>query len=220
MSSLLSIGAELHQLRLQRLKPKWRTCDIGHSKTIEISEKAGVHIGSITWEGSLILLSYLQEHLIEEKTSRLNILELGAGVGYLGIGLLATFPQLTVTLTEKGSIENQLLQENLDCNSSLTDRGTIQKLEWGVDVVDEDQQYDIIVAADVLYSESCVKPLFKTVSQLLLKKQCCMYLAYKKRDEEAEATFFQLCSINHIDCNIVHEEGKHSIYYIKKSSSK
>ena len=207
---LASLGAELHQQRLKRTRPTWKTHQINNT-TFEISEIPGLHVGSITWNGSEILLQHLIQHRLNTKQAY-NILELGAGTGLVGIGLLAALPNSTVTLTEKDDIELKLLNQNLGKNEILTSRGTIQQLSWGKDNV-QNHQYDIIVASDVLYSAVCVEPLFKTTLELV-QGSTAMYLCYKPRDAEAEAGYFALCDTNGLQCNVIHEEGEHTIYHI------
>ena len=211
------LGAELHRQRLKRTRPTWKTHQLPNNTSIQVSSLPGLHVGSITWEGSEILLRHLLQ-IYKSTATTLNFLELGSGTGFVGLALLACLPLCTVTLTEKDNPpELQLLSENLAKNTGILQRGTVAPLSWGEeehDVNTTATPYDVIVASDVLYSSACVEPLFKTISQLLVGASTSMYLCYKQRDADAEQLFFDKLDAACLQYKSIHQEGAHTIYHI------
>ena len=214
-----ALGAELHNQRMKRQRPKWTPLVIGNTNTtILISEQPGLHIGSITWEGSDILLRHLLQTFRDDLNSKIQFLELGAGTGVVGLGLLAALPHSQVTLTDK---DISILSQNVERNNELANRAKVEVLVWGDEerihtTTGRKELYDCIVASDVLYSAACVNPLFQTVSSLLQMETTTMYLCYKKRDEEAEAIFFQLLENDGICTTVVGKENEHIVFQLKR----
>ena len=213
-----ALGAELHAQRMKRQRPKWTRKVIGNTNaTILISEQPGLHVGSITWEGSDILLRHLLQTFRDDSIP-FQFLELGAGTGVVGLGLLAALPHSQVTLTDK---DISILSQNVEKNNELANRAKVEVLVWGDDkrfhtTNCRKELYDCIVASDVLYSAACVNPLFHTVSSLLQMETTTMYLCYKKRDEEAEAIFFQLLENDGICSTVVGMENEHIVFQLKR----
>jgi predicted nicotinamide N-methyase len=232
------LGKSLHQERLQRQQPTWTSMTIKganpspHGTKIQISEQPGLYIGSIIWDGSEILLQYLLTVLPHD--SSIRFLELGAGTGLLGLGLLAALPTVTGLLTDK---ETHVLEINVARNLDLVPRASVRALVWGTEIQEiqqhaiegaghqETQQhatkesnYDVLLASDVLYSEECVAPLFHTVNQLITGATI-FYLCYKIRDEAAEAVFFTLCRQAGLVFEDVHRKEEHTIYRMQRSNA-
>ena len=230
------LGKSLHEERLQRQQPTWNVITVNGASPqgttlaqIQISEKPGLYIGSITWDGSEILLNYLLTVLPHD--SSIHFLELGAGTGLLGLGLLAALPTVTGLLTDK---ETYLLEINVARNVDLAPRTSVRALVWGTEEQETQQHtaegmkkqktqqhatkesnYDVLLASDVLYSEECVAPLFHTVNQLITGSTV-FYLCYKVRDEAAEAVFFTLCLQVGLVRENVDQQGEHTIYRIQR----
>lgn len=75
--------ATLHQERRSRLSDKHSLVDLGDVR-VHMIETVGLSIGSILWEGGLVLCSYLHS-LPSASLEGKRIIELGAGVGLSGI---------------------------------------------------------------------------------------------------------------------------------------
>jgi len=108
------------------------------------------------WESSLILADHFANN-IQSK----SILELGAGLGTIGI--IASSFGYSVTSTEYDLQAMQFLQANAhinDCQSL-----TIQQLDWHNPNINE--RFDIIVGSELIYKESDFEPLIALFQKYL-----------------------------------------------------
>ena len=242
-------GAALHEARLARAAPREsiHTLNGGTGPTLRILEHPGRHIGAHIWPGGEILLEYLLgpgRGLLQRAGARtnkdscfdrLNILELGAGVGLLGISLagskLASGARIIVTDRDISG----LLQKNCDRNrAAIAANGgascTALHLDWTHSVLPEsinsDCPVDLVLGADVLYNSDTARPLFETISRLIPPEntRSTFILCYKRRDTAAESQFFQLLNdpTQHTPflCAPVQTIGEHyTIYSIRRQPS-
>ncbi|GAA5863135.1 hypothetical protein JCM8547_002808 [Rhodosporidiobolus lusitaniae] len=129
---------------------------------------------------------------LSESPRRLRVLELGSGTGLVGLAVAAAFSRLVssrpsqvedplVTLSDGGSEPAVLdnLAVNVSANSSTLDNVEVQirLLDWrdylpspekgkGKEV-DEEDKYDVILAADVAYEPGMAEALHAAVAALL-----------------------------------------------------
>lgn len=91
-------------------------------------------------------------------------LELGCGAGLLGVaGLLAG---LDITFSDHVPEAVELAQENADRNGFPNAGGTI--IDWQAPTpVPESEQYELLIASDVLYECSLHEPLLKAAEMML-----------------------------------------------------
>lgn len=106
--------------------------------------------------------------------TRPRILELGAGTGLVGL-TASTLLSADVHLTDLPAIVPNL-QHNIQSNSALAERSgsrvTASVLDWSwiPQTLQEDDKYDIILAADSLYAPEHAKWLATTIGVYLQKK--------------------------------------------------
>ena len=142
---------------------------------MEVCERPGLHIGSVIWEGALILSDYLvtNARLLERFRHNPHVLELGSGTGL--VGLVAAFLGGRVTLTDKSI---SLLEASVERNAQtleLADTGgslRVERLEWGENTMSELSLpvFSYVLAADVLYSAASAKALLETFLCILQPK--------------------------------------------------
>ncbi|MBF0450455.1 MAG: methyltransferase [Candidatus Magnetomorum sp.] len=101
------------------------------------------------WEASLVLADYLAG----QNQSSKKILELGAGLGAIGI-IAASFGH-NVTLTEYDPHALQFIQANAHINSC--DTIDIKLLDWHDPKLDG--KFDMIVGSELIYKDSDFSPL-------------------------------------------------------------
>ena len=223
------ILGSFHRERLARAHPRESTHPVGSgASSLKISERPGLHIGSHLWRGGTVLLEFLRGNpsALSSHSSCLNkqtrVLELGSGVGLLGLSLAATKgAKIQVTLTDR---DVSLLEHNCAVNRSVVEAHggscVARHLDWEhpSSFPHNDLLFDLILGADILYSGSCVIPLFNTLSLLMppTNTTTVFYLCYKPRDVEAESAFFHLLrqAVHPFESRAVYSNQDHTVYQI------
>ncbi len=123
------------------------------------------------WEASLILASHIiDEGLDPGKT----VLELGAGMGVVGL-FLAAYGH-PVTLTDFNADALALMKKNAERNGLTS--VSIRKLDWNHP--DLPGKYDIVCGAELVYRQPDIQPLLKTVRNAV-QPEGTVYLAHNIR---------------------------------------
>ena len=110
------------------------------------------------WEASLVLADHLCQ--VEAEGPK-NILELGAGMGVVGLLLGALGHRVTITDYDTDALE--LLRINAQHNG--LDNVTVHKLDWKAP--DLEKAYDVICGAEIVYKESAIDPIIRLIEQYL-----------------------------------------------------
>jgi predicted nicotinamide N-methyase len=156
------------------------------------SDRTGGHI----WGSAAPLLRHiLQESNVLVKGNTINVLELGAGCGKLGLGLAAE--GATVVLTDHSDAIGWL-QKNVDLNQDIVgDRTFVWPLTWGsvedmIAIESTFDAFDIIVGSDLLYNEGSHSALIATMKRLAAPRNAPIYLGYPPRSA-SEELFLDRC---------------------------
>eukprot|EP00747_Dinoflagellata_sp_TGD_P023290 gnl/TRDRNA2_/TRDRNA2_129703_c0_seq1.p1 gnl/TRDRNA2_/TRDRNA2_129703_c0~~gnl/TRDRNA2_/TRDRNA2_129703_c0_seq1.p1 ORF type:complete len:244 (+),score=41.67 gnl/TRDRNA2_/TRDRNA2_129703_c0_seq1:113-844(+) len=166
------------------------------------------------WPVALPMLHHLRDVVLPSLRQQtvtsgrpVRVLELGSGIGLLGIGLAAlgdtavvlTDPDIVVNFSEDGDEGSTLewLQANVDLNRTVVgDRAVVRKLSWGnaadIASVKTSGTFDLIVGSDILYNIDNYPPLLATVRALSSRKTVVV-LGYQERHER-EHEFLELAS--------------------------
>lgn len=205
--------------RIIKLK---RFCDQA-TLNVQMFEKPGKQIGTIIWPGSILLAEFLfsNQHLFQYNhidsgtttttgatTNIINqniAIELGSGCGLVGITYaLLKLGKVVLTEQKKDGIFEVLNSSiGLNFNNTSNNDNTIinvKEYEWGrnnTDIVNnENDGYNIILAADCLYSKQCVAPLYTSITENLITRKNQLktkfILSYRPRDFHDEIEFFKL----------------------------
>ena len=175
---------------------------------------AGGTTGHRTWEASLHMGQFLclNESLVTGK----NILELGAGTGYLSI-LCAKHLQAAHAVASDGSDD---VVTNLTNNFSLNhlqDSGRVEamQLEWGHALAtgddaiwDRRQPIDVVLGADITYDNRATRALVATLRELFaLYPQVQVYISATERNAQTLKAFLDVCRQN----RLLVEDLKHTV---------
>ncbi|WPH03088.1 Hypothetical protein R9X50_00596300 [Acrodontium crateriforme] len=177
-------------------------------RTITILERPHLISGSLTtgfrtWEAALHLGSYLlsSTHIIRGK----NVLELGAGTGFLSILCAKHLEAQYVTITDGDEGVVDALTDNLFLNG-LDDQKRVltSVLRWGQGLrgtwVEEDFEvwpYDVVVGADITYDKVAISALAATLRFLFnMKPSLRVIISGAVRNEETFETFRHACLRN------------------------
>ena len=221
--------AALRRERLERRSPVWKTFTLpggggGDSTTLSISERAGEHIGSITWDGAMILLEYMMTIERASHETR-TVLELGSGTALVGIGLAAARgDDVTCTDNRTEDLIHANVRANTDAIAASGGHVRVSSMDWldhgaVAEPALAHARFDCIVGADILYSAACVHPLLHTIATLIKveDRDCTFLLCYKKRDAAAEAVFFeQLTVFGFTRCEVVFQKEMHAVFAIAR----
>jgi len=175
---------------------------------LTFAEQAGETIIRHVWDAGILLASTLCSSSISMIPDELqgfvkktfnpvpkNILELGTGVGVLGICIAAQYPRINVVVTDLPDARD-LVEENILINVSPTSHiqrnVSFRPLDWEQRPFPpwtETDKFDVIVMADVTYNSSTFEALADTLEHLLrtgskdAKVVCC---AKRRHIEEEE----------------------------------
>ncbi|KAL7524245.1 hypothetical protein ACHAXR_001439 [Thalassiosira sp. AJA248-18] len=139
------------------------------------SDETDRSTGVTLWQAAPRLANYLQEHPTMCRGK--SVLELGAGLGLCGI-TANYLGAKSVMMTDGDTHALQKLRENVRQNcgdDAMTTDNAIycRQLLWGSPhmekFLEQQQLFNTILGADVIYTESSIQPLFDTVAYLLDK---------------------------------------------------
>lgn len=167
---------------------------------------ASMHLGTTVWDASIVVAKMLEKGSVKEFTrARLKgrrALELGAGVGLAGLAAAAL--GATVTLTDVPDVL-PLLAANADRNLSRSalavagvpwagDAGAVAvaALDWDDEATwhpgGNTEPYDIVLAADCVYSETAV-PSFVAALLAHTHRRTSILVANELRSHSVAAAF-------------------------------
>jgi len=158
---------------------------IGKVLTFAASDStAGAAICSELWPTGLVMANIItntaiSEHLLavccnnKSDGSKHRALEVGSGLGSVGLALATTLDNAEVVLTDCPSAI-EMLEANIDTNKEMIGSNVkvkAQTLEWGKHDQESLGAFDIICGSDLLYGhESSYQPLVDTISALLRRE--------------------------------------------------
>ena len=137
-------------------------------------EQSYAALGTTVWDGSIALAKMFDSREIfpVNYLQKCKILELGAGCGLVGIYLCLLGAKMSVLTDQQCCIET--LEHNVAMNVSDVCRSKIKVLEysWGnsTSELTIDGLFDLVLAAEVLYSPTDSKLLAQCIPRLTHKK--------------------------------------------------
>ena len=142
--------------------------------------------GVAVWDGAVLLAQYLRKY--PRIVTGSNILELGAGVGLVGL-VASVLGSESVTLTDLPYCLS-LTKRNIEKNRGLL-KGVVkaQELDWFQPPPTLDPKPDVILVADCVWTRQLVQPLLSTLSTLCDPDTTIIYISYQRRGKDTHDAF-------------------------------
>lgn len=164
-----------------------RSLPLASGVTVRVAQRHFGEEGVVVWDAALVLAYFLEKHQEELKLDQgINVVELGAGTGV--VGLVAAALGANCTITDLDRLV-PLLEETVSLNDhifqSQKDRLKARPFHWGDN--DQAQSFapnppDLILLADCIYYEASIQPLIDSLLALSSFKSCPILLSYENRD--------------------------------------
>ncbi|KAH7380951.1 putative methyltransferase-domain-containing protein [Cadophora sp. MPI-SDFR-AT-0126] len=184
-----------------------RVFKFGDGQDVHVWEESGESIARHIWDAGLVLSAYLSNMLRDTPSSRslprlptlrtilsnhdLNVLELGAGCGIVGISLCQALPNITQMILTDLPEATSILTHNISLCSPAPNHSV---LDWSqpLPAPIASTQWNLILIADCTYNPDVVPDLVHTLGRLADgNKDLNVLLAMKVR-HSSEAVFFTL----------------------------
>ncbi|RVE47583.1 hypothetical protein evm_007781 [Chilo suppressalis] len=190
-------------------------------KTLKIFQKIEGDVNCVVWDASLVLAKYLETmcHNKPDFLSGLKVLELGSGLGVVGLTAATLGAQVTLTdLPEALPLLRLNINENKSKICSMGGYAVAESLIWGdnsSEILKE--EFNMIVMADCVYYEEAIDSLMHTLLCLVntLAKKPTIYLTQELRDTEIQKRiwnkFYELLTDN-FHVQKIPEEQQHTNY--------
>ena len=158
--------------------------------------------GHKIWDASRRLLQYLAEvGIIASKPGREDrLLELGAGTGFLGLSLAKLFPVHVLITDQKLEAAQALLAANVERNQAIhRGRCTWAALDFFVPSTWSPGPFDLIIGADMVYTEDICIAFVATVAALLHNSSHRMLYAHTfRRFDHRDTLMLQLLAESNV----------------------
>ena len=166
--------------------------------------------GLTIWDGSILLAKTLETSL-DEPLKNKNVLELGSGVGVVGISAAALGANVVLTDLEytRNQIEANMQRARALWGDKIRGKMHFKKLDWTTDFefymhnttvnnTDVKQQsflyyehFDYILGADIVWLEPLIMPLIRMLDVITaVNKNCKVLISYQSRSKRADDLLF------------------------------
>ncbi|XP_065063220.1 protein N-lysine methyltransferase METTL21D-like isoform X2 [Rhopilema esculentum] len=183
--------------------------------SLEIYQQLEGDVGCVVWDAAITLAKYidLQQSKGQMQWKGMNVIELGAGTGI--VGLAAATLGANVTITDLPEFI-PLMEKNISLNTKSFKEAkiTAKKLKWGEDLENFTSTYDVILMADLIYYKESIEPLIQTMVGLS-SKGTKILMSHEERTtgnkQELERQFFELAK-EHFEIKKILLEEQDSVY--------
>lgn len=143
-------------------------------------------VAGTIWDSAFVLARYLEKSLSQQSLCGGRVLELGAGLGLVGISLAKLLPSAYIVLTDK-SDRLRILQHNIATNHSTAH---VASYDWEHEhSTIHDQHWDVVLVSDCIWEPS-LHPLLLQALDRVMKQDTILLMAYELRDAAVEKGFF------------------------------
>ncbi|KAL4998768.1 putative methyltransferase-domain-containing protein [Aspergillus recurvatus] len=183
---------------------------VNQSVELSIWEETGNSIARHIWDAAVASVMYLQQVLAgcpgssnpvlkdvlqTERSSPLNVIELGSGCGIFGIALAELLPQCSVLLTDLPEVEEIITKNITAAQPAHASKIQYRPLEWEEELpgdLFETPLIDLILVSDCTYNADSLPALVSVLGRLVKLSPHAIILVALKRRHESESVFFDL----------------------------
>ncbi|KAF2769877.1 hypothetical protein EJ03DRAFT_361762 [Teratosphaeria nubilosa] len=179
-------------------------------RQVSLLEDAGDSIARHLWDGSQALAHHIDETislsmpssplplleyvLVSATYRRLSAIELGCGCGSVGISLAQSIPDCDVVLTDLPEV-TELVEANIErMNPAISSKVRFEPLDWLAPSLPcklANRVHDLIIVSECTYNTDTLRPLVKTLSNLLTRSPKAVIVVSTKTRHDSEAVFFE-----------------------------
>ncbi|XP_013383563.1 protein N-lysine methyltransferase METTL21A [Lingula anatina] len=159
-------------------------------------------VAAVVWDAAVVLAEYLDKNpdVVKGKL----VLELGAGTGLAGIAAAMLGGHLTLT---DRAMALEYIQENVELNiKSLKTVPKVTELDWGKNLFQFSDPFDVILGADIIYIEDTFQDLLETLKHLC-NRNCLVLLSCKIRYDRDSRFLSMMKEFFHIN-DIYYDSNK------------
>ncbi|OWF49511.1 Protein-lysine methyltransferase METTL21D [Mizuhopecten yessoensis] len=170
-----------------------RELELKNEEKLKIHQLEVGDVGCVVWDAALVMCKYLETADFDggESWRGLDVVELGAGTGVLGV--YAAVYGANVTITDLPEFL-PLMNLNIDTNQHhITGRAVAQSLQWGEESLGRTVEY--VLLADCIYYEKSLSPLVESICSLCSDTTvvlCCYEQRTTGNKPELERKFLEL----------------------------
>ncbi|KIW03261.1 uncharacterized protein PV09_05481 [Verruconis gallopava] len=173
-----------------------------------IWEETGESIARHIWDAGIALSAYVEgmvalqpeplspadQITYSSSSNTINIIELGAGCGIVGISLAQSIPNCNVLLTDLPEAR-EIAERNVSTMTpAVGSCASFQELDWEIPLPEAvaSARFDLVLVADCTYNPDSAPALVQTLVKLANTSQDCVVLLSMKVRHESELVFFDL----------------------------
>ena len=135
----------------------------------------------------------LLNQLLKPRSRPLQVVELGAGCGIVGIALATMLDHCKVLLTDLPEVEEIVLRNLNEAHLKPSSTVEYRTLDWDEPPSDLcSQPIDLILVSDCTYNADSLPTLVSVLDRLVRTSPDALVLVALKRRHESEAVFFDL----------------------------
>ncbi|KAF1987809.1 hypothetical protein K402DRAFT_330254 [Aulographum hederae CBS 113979] len=198
------------------------------NRPLRIWEETGDSIARHIWDGGVALTAHLDrmlalqvdglpfvEGVLSSATyKRLCVLELGCGVGMVGIALAQAVPDVEMFLTDLPDAKEVCERNITAMKPAMSSTCTFVALDWSerLPVNIQNRTFDLILVSECTYNDTSIPALVRTLTSLIARSPRTIICLSTKVRHDSEALFFNLMAeagvveASHTHLNIPHDE--------------
>lgn len=143
----------------------------------------------ITYPSAPFVFPEFQKRLSRTIAASKTVVELGTGIGLLGISMGVRYPHLSITVTDL-MMAKELVETNI--SSCGAQNVHFEPLDWTMPSSTIQSGMDLLVMSDVTYNESYHDALFETIRSLINERTTILFAS--KYRHISERVFIQRLS--------------------------